>query len=78
LPSSVCSSRSFARKVRPERPRKPVTAFSVLPTPGSSPRSRDWRSDSISSFATDTGSDLPALRFQITNPQPGSSRDQHE
>ena len=61
LPSSACSSLSLARKVRPERPRKPVTAFSVRPTPGSSPASREWRSDSISSFATDTGSVLLGL-----------------
>ena len=35
-------------------------------------------SDSISSFTTAAGSDLPAFLFQITNPQPGSSFDQHE
>ena len=68
----------MARNVRPERPRKPVTAFSVRPTPGSSPRSRDAASDAISSLATATGRILPAFFFQITNPQPGSSRDQHE
>ena len=55
-----------------------MTGFSVRPTPGSSPLSREARSDSISSFATDTGRFLPAFFFQITNPQPGSSRDQHE
>ena len=54
-----------------------MTGLAVRPTPGSS-RSREARSDSISSLATDTGSDLPALRFQITIPQSGSSRDQHE
>src|SRR3954447_496618 len=65
LPSSPCSSASFARNERPERPRNPVTALAVLPV-------------EISSRTTATGSCLPALLFQITNPQPGSSRDQHE
>ena len=49
----------------PERPLKPVTARAVRPV-------------AISSFATACGSVLPALLFQITNPQPGSSRDQQE
>src|SRR3954452_19554398 len=57
--------RCMARNERPERPLKPVTAFSVLPV-------------AISSRATAAGSVLPALLFQITKPQPGSSRDQHE
>ena len=78
LPSSSCSSLSLARKVRPERPRKPVICLAVRPTPGSSPASRDVRSDSINSVATDTGSDLAAFFFQITKPQPGSSFDQQE
>src|SRR5262249_57153444 len=64
LPSSLCCSARRARKLLPERPLKPVTAFSVRPV-------------LISSRATDTGSCLPALDFQITNPHPGSSRDQH-
>ncbi len=80
LPSS--SSRgsifSLARKLRPERPRKPVTAFSVRPIGGSSPRSSEALSDAISSLATATGRFLPAFFFQITKPQPGSSFDQHE
>ena len=46
----------------PARLLKPVTGFSVRPV-------------LISSRATATGSCLPALPFQITNPQPGSSRD---
>src|SRR5215218_7345690 len=65
LPSSVCISASFARNERPDRPLKPVTAFSVRPL-------------EISSRATAGGSVLPALLFQITKPQPGSSRDQQE
>ena len=52
-------------KVRPERPRKPVTGFSVLKF-------------AISSRTTETGRIFPAFRFQITNPQPGSSFVQHE
>src|SRR3954468_16944043 len=78
LPSSFCSSLSLARNVRPERPLKPGTAFSVRPEPGSSPRSRECLSDSISSFTTDGGRFFPAFFFQITKPQPGSSFDQHE
>ena len=69
---------SLARNERPERPRKPVTCFSVRPMGGSSPRSSAALSDAISSLATDTGSVLPAFFFQITKPQPGSSLDQHE
>jgi len=44
---------------------KPVTCLAVRPVV-------------ISSFATAAGSCLPAFAFQITKPQPGSSRDQHE
>ena len=58
-------SASRARKLLPERPLKPVTAFSVRPV-------------LISSRATATGNCLPAFDFQITNPQPGSSRAQQE
>ena len=65
LPSSACCSASRARNDLPERPLKPVTGRAVRPV-------------AISSFATAIGSVLPALLFQITNPQPGSSRDQHE
>src|SRR5919201_22104 len=65
LPSSVCISARRARNDRPERPLKPVTARSVRPR-------------AISSRAPAAGSVLPAFDFQITNPQPGSSRDQHE
>src|SRR3954471_14254380 len=78
LPSSFCSSLSFARKVRPERPLNPGTGFKVRPDPGSAPPVRDCLSDSISSFTTDGGRFLPAFFFQITKPQPGSSFDQHE
>ena len=78
LPSSVCSSFSFARNVRPERPLKPGTGLTVRPEPGSSPRSRECLRDSISSLTTDGGRFLPAFFFQITKPQPGSSFDQHE
>jgi len=49
----------------PERLLKPVTGFTVRPV-------------LISSLATAIGSCLPALDFQMTKPQPGSSRDQHE
>ena len=59
------SSASRARNDLPERPLKPVTGFAVRPV-------------AISSRATASGSVLPALLFQITKPQPGSSRDQHE
>ena len=55
-----------------------MTAFSVRPIGGSSPRSRDALRDAISSLATATGRFLPAFFFQITKPQPGSSFDQHE
>ena len=65
LPSSPCTSARRARNERPVRPLKPVTGFAVRPV---------W----MSSRATAAGSCLPALPFQITNPQPGSSRDQHE
>jgi hypothetical protein len=65
LPSSDCCSASLARNDFPERPLKPVTCFSVRPV-------------LISSRATAIGSVLPVFDFQITNPQPGSSRAQHE
>ena len=50
----------------PGRPaRNPVTGLLVQPVRMSS---RTTAGDSV----------LPALDFQMTNPQPGSSRDQHE
>lgn len=78
LPSSAGTIFSLARNDRPERPLKPVTGLAVRPDAGCSPRSIDSRRLSISSFATDRGSILPAFFFQIANPQPGSSFDQHE
>src|SRR3954447_19620078 len=78
LPASSRSILSLARKVRPERPLKPGTGFSVRPTGDVPPRSIDVVSDAISSLTTGAGRFLPALNFQITNPQPGSSRVQHE
>src|SRR6266513_6089794 len=65
LPSSFWTRARRARNERPARLLKPVTGLVVRPRV-------------ISSRATDTGSCLPALPFQITNPQPGSSRPQQE
>ncbi len=65
LPSSDCSSARRERNDLPLRPLKPVTGFSVRPV-------------ATSSRTTAAGSVLPVLDFQITKPQPGSSRDQQE
>src|SRR5439155_17136169 len=65
LPSSFCSSLSFARKVRPDRPLNPVTGLAVLPV-------------AISSLTTETGRILPAFFFQSTKPQPALALLQHE
>ena len=51
--------------IKTGRTEKPVTWRAVRPV-------------EISSRATAAGSCLPALDFQMTNPQPGSSRPQHE
>ena len=64
------SSRLHQRQPRAERaPRAALEAGD---------RACAVRPVAISSRATAAGSVLPALLFQITNPQPGSSRDQHE
>src|SRR5436305_2824407 len=59
LASSVCCNARRARKLLPERPLKPVTAFSVRPV-------------LMSSRATDPGSSLPPLAAPIPQPQPAS------
>ena len=66
LPSSVC----IERQPRAERAARAALEAGHRP-------SRCGRV-AISSRATAGGSVLPALDFQITKPQPGSSRDQHE
>ena len=78
LPGSACSSLSLARKVRPARLRKPVTGLlgaahaRVLAALARGPQALDQL------LGDGDGRFLPAFFFQMTKPQPGSSRDQHE